>query len=453
MEEKEIIEMTNEENNDSVISEAQEHNSHHHSHHHSHRHHHHSSRHHRSHSNSSGKKGKFKKFVRKNKKKLINAAVALILVAALIVIGAVVDHNTNNDDKKDKNANAGDSGGIVIRVPFLSEEVSIIGEAAKKFVDNYPDIEVADVYQKTEEQTRADFGLPVTIPYSIEGIPDGYSIEKISVYVSENKDFSDARLINPKNVNEDSVKIYHLKTGTKYYFRITAEITGDMYAGAEGSFKTAAGPRILSVDSVGNMRDIGGYNTSFGLKVKQGLLYRGCEIDGAVEPSYAASEKGISDMLKILGIKTDMDLRTQDEVHGVADPLGVGVNHIIYGAPMYLQIYEEQNKETVRKIFSDLAKRENYPVYMHCTYGMDRTGTVCFLLGALLGVDEQDLMMDYELSGLYHSELWSTKDMGMLINRLKMQAGNNLCEKVENYLLSIGVTPAEIQSIRDIFLA
>ena len=34
----------------------------------------------------------------------------------------------------------------------------------------------------------------------------------------------------------------------------------------------------------------------------------------------------------------------------------------------------------------------SYPIYMHCTYGMDRTGTMCYLLGALLGMSEEDIV-------------------------------------------------------------
>jgi len=38
------------------------------------------------------------------------------------------------------------------------------------------------------------------------------------------------------------------------------------------------------------------------------------------------------------------------------------------------------------------------PVYFHCTYGADRTGTVAYLLEALLGVPYENRAEDFELS-------------------------------------------------------
>lgn len=100
-----------------------------------------------------------------------------------------------------------------------------------------------------------------------------------------------------------------------------------------------------------------------------------------------------------------------------------------------------------------MAKKENYPVYLHCTHGMDRTGTVCYLLGAMLGVSEEDLMLDYKLSALYHGQLWGIEKMNAFIARMEMQEGNTLQQKAENYLISAGVTSYEIQNIKEIYLA
>ena len=81
---------------------------------------------------------------------------------------------------------------------------------------------------------------------------------------------------------------------------------------------------------------------------------------------------------------------------------------------------------------------------------MDRTGTVCYLLGALLGVDADSLLMDYQMSILAHGELGNYIDE--FIAAVDQLPGATLREKVEGYLLSIGVTSEEIASIRQIFL-
>ena len=42
--------------------------------------------------------------------------------------------------------------------------------------------------------------------------------------------------------------------------------------------------------------------------------------------------------------------------------------------------------------------RQGKPVFFHCIYGADRTGTLAFLIEALLGADENQLAIDYELT-------------------------------------------------------
>lgn len=460
MEENKIsleISDSSEEKEEIVSEEPSLEEEHHHSHHH-HSHHHHSHhrshhRHHRHRKPSSRKKAAFKEFMAKNKKRIANAVVALVFVAVLIVVGFYVDNSHYKKEKKQSKASSSAGNSYInIKIPFFTEDVVIVGPAVEKLAESYPEVTATEIFQQLEGKERLDTGLPVTISYSIEGIPEGYRIKSVKVSVSESSDFSNAIVVNPK-VSDKSAKIYHLKTNTKYYFRVSATISNGNITSVEGNFKTADTPRVLSLQGVGNARDIGGYKTSDGKTVKQGLLYRGCEIDGAVEAKYTASEKGISDMLTVLGIRSDMDLRGAHEAAGVTDALGANVKHTFYDAPMYTDAFTDEGKKKIRSVFADLAKKENYPVYLHCTHGMDRTGTVCYLLGAVLGMSEDDLMFDYQLSALYHGNLWAQDQMDTFVNRLKMQQGNNLKEKAESYLFSIGVTDQEIANLREIYLS
>ena len=52
----------------------------------------------------------------------------------------------------------------------------------------------------------------------------------------------------------------------------------------------------------------------------------------------------------------------------------------------------------IKKFFEVLADESNYPVIIHCENGADSTGTMAFLINALLGVNEEDLIKDFELS-------------------------------------------------------
>jgi hypothetical protein len=112
--------------------------------------------------------------------------------------------------------------------------------------------------------------------------------------------------------------------------------------------------------------------------------------------------------------------------------------------------------QSYRQLFSTLAVKENYPIYMHCTGGADRTGTVSFLLNAMLGVSELECIQDYELTSFSVYEERNTRSgpyakyYEEFRAQLDAYAGDTLQEKAEAYLIRIGVTKAEIDSIKAI---
>ena len=115
--------------------------------------------------------------------------------------------------------------------------------------------------------------------------------------------------------------------------------------------------------------------------------------------------------------------------------------------------------DSFKEVFSLFADIDNYPIYMHCTGGADRTGTVAFLLNALLGVSETELIHDYEFTSFsvygQRNSIDGTEYGGMFqefLKKLKSFEGATLAEKTETYMLSIGVTQEEIDSIRTIML-
>lgn len=54
--------------------------------------------------------------------------------------------------------------------------------------------------------------------------------------------------------------------------------------------------------------------------------------------------------------------------------------------------------EEIRRNFAILANPDNYPVFIHCVAGKDRTGLVVALVLALCGVDLEAIDQDYALS-------------------------------------------------------
>ena len=99
--------------------------------------------------------------------------------------------------------------------------------------------------------------------------------------------------------------------------------------------------------------------------------------------------------------------------------------------------------EQIRKICEFFADETVYPVYMHCMGGGDRTGTIAFLLGAMLGMSDEDLINDYEYSNLSVSGercrcsvVWKA-----FMEKLNEFApGGTIQTQVINYLEKCGVT-------------
>ncbi len=422
---------------------------HHHSHHHSHHHH---SRHHHSHHshNSSRKKRKIKRFFRKNKHKIINIVACTVAVALMIAFAFNKDNGLENSNTTSSTLELTQSS-ISIKSSLYDGEVPLVDEAIATYMSNENLLSANDVYGNYKGyERRLDIGLPVEYSFDVTGLPANVFVHDGVLEVSEYSDYANAQEFKVTG-HSQTVEIYHLKVATQYYYRLRLTLNNGSVVGANGEFTTRSSPRFLKIDGIKNMRDFGGWKTVNGKTVKQSLLYRGTELDGAVESGYRLTAQGLSDMTKVFGIRFDMDLRPASVNTNRVDALGSNVPHKYYNAQMYSDALKGEHKETMRKIFADLANKDNYPVYIHCTHGRDRTGTVCYLLDGLLGVSKEDAYKEYELSAFVDSYV-ATEDFKAFQQKVDSFAGNTFQQKTENYLLSVGVTPAEINSIRNIFL-
>lgn len=206
---------------------------------------------------------------------------------------------------------------------------------------------------------------------------------------------------------------------------------------------------FLSFEGIDNVRDIGGYVTTESKNIRKGLLIRGPELDGAVLEDSVATELDKKKLVNTLGVKTEMDMR--DPAVSLGDMLGATVTHKFYNnAPQYEDIFTDEGKAKIKAIFTDLANPDNYPIYLHCTYGIDRTGTVCYILEAILGLNETQLQNEYALSNWYRS--FNLKKVNKIKTGLADYAGSNINQRAVNYLLSCGITQEQIDTIRGIFL-
>ena len=249
----------------------------------------------------------------------------------------------------------------------------------------------------------------------------------------------------------DLLSIDNLMTDTTYKYIVTSvDLDGKEHIN-EGSFKTADTNRFISLPGVYNTRDIGGYHTTGGKKVKQGLLIRGTELDGLVKTEYYLSDL---ESVEPFGFKCDFDLRNSDIFNArYTSRLGKKVIHKFYDSPMYGGIFSVKSRDSLKQIFHDLADASNYPMYLHCTLGADRTGTIIFLLQGVLGVSEEDMKAEYELTGFLDKSYVYGENIDSVLSGLQGTSGNNVNKKIENFLVNtIGVTQNQLNNIRSIFL-
>ena len=223
----------------------------------------------------------------------------------------------------------------------------------------------------------------------------------------------------------------------------------------------------MNIEGICNVRDLGGYTTSLGKTIKQGIAYRG----GALKDNnsklqngnwLALTDEGKTYMSEVLGIKGELDLRDEKESgiklsDGSLIP-GAKLTYITAGG--YEDIFKVPGGGVVyRQIFKYLADENNYPLYYHCTAGADRTGSVSYALQALLGMSDLDChqgfsFTSFSIYGIRGSQSGRGSNAERYYNMVEMMnayPGANLQEKAENYLLSIGVTETEIYNIKAIF--
>ncbi len=266
--------------------------------------------------------------------------------------------------------------------------------------------------------------------------------------ISENEDMS-----NPITYTSstETVAVYNLKIATKYYWTITIDDeTSKVY-----EFTTdSTAPRNLYVEGITNVRDIGGWVTENGNRTNQGLIYRCARLNESVDNGSGViiTENGKNVMLNDLGIKTEIDVRRAEkgETGGLtASPLGDTVKYLNFPMDHANDILND-NKEQIINFFETLADENNYPMIIHCSVGCDRTGMLVFMVNALLGVSEEDLIRDYMFSNF--ADVDNKRKVETLKSTAYYQAittaeGDTLSEKAYNCLSRFGVPTEYLDAV------
>ncbi len=370
---------------------------------------------------------------------LRNAPVFLLIICMVVMPSTACSSSGDSTGNESESASESSAKTITAVYPAEGEEVCLANDEVAAWCSEYE-------YGKTTPYYRnADVFYPksLTLSWSVDGTADSYRVT-LSRYLD---------LSEPAHyeVSTPEVTIKDLFVNTTYYWQIEAVCADKTVSSLVYSFRTADTPRTISVEGVTNTRDIGGAAAVAGYRLKQGMIYRTAKLDDI-------TDEGKDYLVNELGIKTDLDLRKLGEGDVGVSPLGDSVNYINISGSWYEFIQTSAGMATIAEEVRVLANPDNYPILVHCSAGRDRTGTLVILLSALVGVDKNDIMRDYEMTffALTGGEVQAISDWvnasGRVLTFLDSYPGATLADKTESYLLKCGVTADEIASIRSILL-
>ena len=308
---------------------------------------------------------------------------------------------------------------------------------------------------------------------------------KVEIGKDPGFDGADIRYVS---ANSDSVKISggevfsytmarpNLEVARTYYWRVTGlgkspdgKKKGPAVHSGIASFATEdRAPRWIEIEGkVGNIRDLGGWRTADGRRVRQGMAFRG---QGLNQNSVTGERQGrnrltvedVKYLVGTLGIKTDLDLRNKGETADLSEsPLGPGVRLILRSSYSYKGIFSGIGKKTMAENIRVFCDESNYPIYFHCISGADRTGSLAYVLLGALGVARHDIETDWE-STFYPDipddineadpEFWRRESH--LTDGIGEygKPGDTWQRRCELYLRDCGVTKEELARLREILL-
>jgi len=221
---------------------------------------------------------------------------------------------------------------------------------------------------------------------------------------------------------------------------------------------------------VQNLRDLGGYACHGGITY-YGVLLRSDQLAGLTDED--------KKMLVQSGLTTVIDLRKSEEVERFPNDFIDSENVKVHNMEDSMKVKSEATDQTkvtcmgdlyIRKLESngsyyvsviDLIANSPGMTIIHCLAGKDRTGIIAALILLLLGVDELDVIADYQVSQTYlkyniedflkhnpdaprYTLSSNAKNIEMLIDHLNVKYGGAL-----QYLNSHGLKKEQHEQIRN----
>ncbi len=169
--------------------------------------------------------------------------------------------------------------------------------------------------------------------------------------------------------------------------------------------------RHLPFEGCFNFRDVGGYPTADGRRVRWGRYFRAGRQDRMTARDL--------EQVEAMGISTQIDLRKPEEAseqgRGPLEEMGAAYHNVPVipdgGTDQLARLvgdtgisgkrylgYLEFGPDAWLSMFEIFAEADRHPILIHCTAGKDRTGVSTAFLLSVLGVDRALIEADYILT-------------------------------------------------------
>lgn len=165
-------------------------------------------------------------------------------------------------------------------------------------------------------------------------------------------------------------------------YRVQVDNDGDISQGFE--FTTGDYPRTITMGGVHNVRDLGGYVTSYGVRTNQGLIYRGYYIDDK-SGGHGVNWSDAADQVQkeVMQIGYEIDLQKESETNGrTASCLNSSETPCEYKCltlVSYASFLQQDSYQNLPEVMHIIANSDEQHSYFHCWGGADRTGMLAFL--------------------------------------------------------------------------
>lgn len=405
-------------------------------------------------------------------RKRIHVLLFYIILSSLSLSSCVkedftIDYNLVNDSD-----GAGDGESSIVNGRSSQTEfiVNLENEYVQSYLNtiydenDYTYTQITD-YVNLGQKQRKDYGEGILLEW--QNIENNLSTH---IVYSTNSDYEDSIVLDIDN-SITSYYLYNLIPNSTYWVKV---VNNDSNIVKESSFETIGRRRLINLSIGFNCRDIGGVKTIDDRTIKYGLYFRGGELDGRGQVLDDYDHDVLENVLKI---KDVFDFRAA----GSATKTPI-VGAVYHSLPLYsmVGVYNCNNNDLDSNILNNYKTsleilldclREGRPVYAHCQGGCDRTNTMCFLIMGVLGVSENDLALDYELSSFAQGARYAYNTTGGMIRSrepltntyhnnyrnaidyIKSLNGTTLKDKFEWFWVNdLGVSIEQINELRDYML-